>query len=74
MDKMHSRSLFARAFISHPTSVNETYLQHGRVALSFAGPLFLAACAALLHAIIPGAFEKTASTIVRRLHARMDSR
>jgi len=37
-------------FTAHPQTVGETYWQHMAVALSFAGALFGAAVAALVHA------------------------
>ena len=61
-------------FLDHPASVDETYFQHMGVALRFAFLLALAAMAALVHAFIPGACEKTASQIIRRLHDRMSNR
>ena len=61
-------------FTSHPASVGETYGEHMRVALSFAGPLAKAAGAALVHAFLPFLFTTTASLTVRRLHDRMASR
>ena len=64
---MALRELFTR----HPASVGETYGEHMGVALSFAGPLALAAMAALVHAFLPWCFERTASGIVTRLHDRM---
>ena len=63
-------TLFATIFTEHPASVDETYLQHAR----FAFWLGLAALAALVHAVIPKLCETTASTIIRRLVARMDAR
>ena len=38
--------MFRRLFLAHPASVNETYLQHQREALSFALPLLAAGVAA----------------------------
>ena len=35
---------------------------------------FLAACAALVHAVIPPLFETTASRMIRKLHARIEAR
>ncbi len=61
-------------FTSHPASVGETYGEHMRVALSFAGPLAKAAGAALVHAFLPFLFATTASLTVRRLHDRMARR
>lgn len=58
----------------HPQSVGETYGQHFRFAIGFAGWLFLAAGAAAVHAVLPFAFQSTASSILRRLCDRMDRR
>lgn len=57
-------------FLDHPQSVDETYLQHAAFAFRFALTLFLAAGAALIHAILPFMFEKTASRITARLYER----
>ncbi|MEM7709762.1 MAG: DUF6356 family protein [Pseudomonadota bacterium] len=65
---------FIRAFHDHPASVQETYLGHMRFALGFAGHLFLAGGAALVHALIPPLCETTASRLVARLHARLAAR
>lgn len=63
-----------RLFLAHPESVNESYFGHMRFALSFAGWLAVAACAALIHAIIPALCETTASRIIKKLHHRMTHR
>ncbi len=63
-----------KIFLDHPSSVDETYLQHARFAAHFALWLLLAAGAALVHALIPAAFEKTASTIIAKLYARTHNR
>jgi len=68
------QSRLAQLFLAHPASVNETYFQHMRFALGFAGALALAAGAALVHAIVPALCETTASRIVKRLHARLSAR
>lgn len=65
---------FLRGFQDHPASVDETYFGHMRFALGFAGALFLAAGAALVHALIPPLFETTASRRIKALHARIVSR
>jgi hypothetical protein len=67
-------AMFQRLFLAHPASVKENYFQHQRAALSFALPLFAAACAALVHAVIPGLCERTASNLVRHLNARLEKR
>lgn len=66
--------MFQRIFLAHPATVDETFLQHMAFALGFAASLFAAAAAALVHAIIPCLFEKTAGNIIRRLHARIENR
>jgi len=66
--------MIRRMFIDHPQSVNESYFEHMRFALGFAGLLFAASLAALLHAIFPAMFEKTASGLVTKLYARIHNR
>lgn len=63
-----------RRFTDHPSSVDETYLQHMAFALSFFGMLALAAGAALVHAVLPFLCEKTASRIIAKLYARTHNR
>lgn len=62
------------AFTRHPAKVGETYFEHAAFALWFSGWMFLAAGAALVHAVFPFLFETTASGIVRRLAARTQNR
>lgn len=66
--------MLRRIFIDHPESVDETYLEHFAFALKFSGLLALAAGAALVHAFIPAACEKTASRITAQLYARTHNR
>lgn len=61
-------------FTDHPHAVGETYFEHMKVALSFAGPLTVAAGAALVHAFLPFLCVTTASVTVKRLYARMVNR
>ncbi len=63
--------MFQRLMIDHPRSVGETYFEHQAAALSYAGPLFVAAFAATLHSIIPGLCQKTGSRIILGLHERL---
>jgi len=63
-----------RVFLSHPASVDESYGEHLRFAAGFSFKLFAAAGAALVHALIPCLFEKTASKIVAGLYARTHNR
>lgn len=67
-------AMFLRGFHDHPASVDETYFGHMRFALGFAGALFLAGGAALVHALVPPLFETTASRKVKALHVRIVSR
>lgn len=63
-----------KLFLDHPRSVDETFGQHFLFAFGFSMTLFIAAFAALFHAFIPAAFEKTASGIIKRLYARIVNR
>lgn len=65
---------FFRAFIDHPASVDETYLEHMGFALRFARRLLGAGCAALIHAFIPPLFETTASRQIKALHDEIEAR
>lgn len=60
-----------RLFTEHPASVGETYFEHLGQALSFAGPLFIASLACLVHAVFPFLCVKTGSRAVTQLHQRM---
>jgi Family of unknown function (DUF6356) len=61
-------------FTDHPTTAGESYTEHMRAALSFAGPLATAAGAALVHAFLPFLCVRTASLTVNKLHERMARR
>ena len=61
-------------FVNHPQSVQETYFEHMRFAGWFATRLLIAGFAALIHAIIPCLFEKTASHMIKGVHTRLITR
>jgi hypothetical protein len=61
-------------FQTHPQSVDETYFEHMAFAGRFSGKLFLAAGAALVHAILPFMFEKTASRMIAQMYAKTHNR
>jgi hypothetical protein len=63
-----------KLFLTHPQSVDESYVEHMAFAGRFSGELFLAAGAALVHAILPFAFEKTASRMIAGMYARTHNR
>jgi hypothetical protein len=62
------------AFTDHPHSIGESYWQHMRVALAFAGAMLVGAAASLVHALFPFLCTRTGSGIVLRLHARVSQR
>lgn len=68
------KGLISAVFLDHPATVDESYFQHMRFALTFAFWLTVAGLAALVHAVVPAACETTASRILRRLVAKMDAR
>ncbi len=61
-------------FVTHPRSVDEGYLEHMAFAGRFSGKLFLAAFAALVHAVLPFMFEKTASRMIADMYAHTHNR
>jgi len=65
--------LLQRHFTEHPAAVDETYVEHFRVAARFARRLALAAGAAAVHAVVPSLCEKTASQQICKLHVEMTS-
>ena len=62
------------AFVRHPQSVGESYGEHAVFAGRFGCKLLLAGMAALVHAILPFASEKTASKMVISLHDQISGR
>ncbi len=64
----------SKLFTEHPASVDETYFGHMAFAAWFASRLFMAGCAALVHAVLPFLFKTTASRIVRELYERTAKR
>jgi Family of unknown function (DUF6356) len=61
-------------FTAHPHAVGESYGQHFGVAMRYSGRLFYASFCAFVHAFLPFAYEKTASTMIRGMVADMDRR
>lgn len=68
------KSRFLESFTAHPASVDETYLEHMGFALRFSGRLAGAACAALVHAVVPAWCETTASRLIQQMHDDMEAR
>src|SRR5262245_66219549 len=67
------RTAIDRLFLAHPRSVKEHYLTHAVAALRFTSLLFRAGLAALVHAVVPSLFERTASSIISTLHSEIDA-
>ena len=61
-------------FLTHPRSVDESYVEHMAFAGRFSAKLFLAAGAALVHAFLPFLFEKTASRMIAEMYERTKNR
>jgi len=66
--------MITRYFLDHPAGIDESYGEHARFAFGFSMQLFVAAGAALIHALIPALFESTASRITAELYARTHNR
>ena len=66
--------MITRLFLDHPRSVDESYLEHARFASGFSFRLFVAAFCALVHAVLPFAFEKTASRMIAEMYAKTHNR
>lgn len=60
--------MLTRLFLTHPHSVDESYVEHAMFAGRFAFRLFAAAGAATVHAVIPALFEKTAGNMITAMH------
>jgi len=56
-------------FTAHPSSVGETYAQHGRFALLFGARMAIGGLAAMVHALFPFLFVTTASRALDELNA-----
>ena len=58
-------------FTTHPASVDESYLEHMAVALSFSARLLFAGLVCLVHAFLPFLFVRTGSQVIGELNDRM---
>jgi hypothetical protein len=63
--------MFARLFLDHPRSVDESYVEHFGAASGFGLRLLLVGLACLVHAVLPFLFVRTASATIGDLHRRM---
>src|SRR5512145_2270510 len=65
------KPMLIRAFMEHPASVGETYLEHLGLALWFGLRMMLGGLACLLHAVFPFLCVRTGSSCIEALHDRM---
>ena len=56
---------------NHLQSVNESYFQHMKHALSFTTAMFFGGICCLIHAFFPSLLQQKGSTIILSLHDRM---
>ncbi|MEL6467123.1 MAG: DUF6356 family protein [Pseudomonadota bacterium] len=66
--------MLTRVFLTHPRSVDESYVEHAVFAGRFAFRLFAAAGAATVHAFIPALFEKTAGNMITAMYEDIRNR
>ena len=64
-------STLARILTSHPAAVGESYGKHFLVAMGYAFRLILAGLCAMIHAVLPFLFERTASSAIKAMYADM---
>jgi hypothetical protein len=67
-------SVLRTTFLDHPQEAGETYLQHLRFTLKYAGALIIAALSLALHGLIPALLRTAASERISRIHAVFESR
>ncbi len=60
--------MYNRLFVDHPKSVDESYVEHFRVAGSFGVAMIWGGMKALVHAIVPGWCITSGSDTVKRLN------
>ncbi len=66
--------MLGKYFIDHPNEVGESYGEHLTTAAGFGISMVAGGLACIVHSLVPGLCEMTASGIVRDLYNRMDAR
>jgi hypothetical protein len=66
--------MFARLFIDHPRTVDESYLEHMAASFTVAGRLAAAAMKCIVHGFVPGLCKTAGSDAILRLHAEISPR
>jgi hypothetical protein len=67
-------SFFDRWFLAHPRSIGTTYFGHMLGAFAISGRMFATSLSCLIHAFVPGLFEKAATVTVTDLDREFTSR
>jgi hypothetical protein len=67
-------SFIDRWFLAHPRSIGTTYFGHMLGAFAISGRMFATSFACLIHAFVPGLFEKAATATVTDLDREFTSR
>ena len=65
------KSIWKKHFLDHPSSVDESYLEHMGQALYFSSRMIAGGLACFVHGIVPSAFVRTGSGIIGKLYDRM---
>ena len=66
--------MFARLFIDHPRTVNESYFEHMGASLAVAGRLAAAASKCVVHALVPGLCKTAGSDAILKLYREVSPR
>jgi len=66
--------MLSRLFLTHPRSVDESYLEHAGVAAGMGLSLLGAAAMAFVHALLPFCFTASVSRRVAELYATTSTR
>jgi hypothetical protein len=66
--------MMGQIFVEHPREVGETYFEHQRFAAGCGVMLLGAGAAAIVHAVVPCLFTRTAGNMVARLNQTLASR
>lgn len=67
-------SFLDRWFMAHPRSIGTTYFGHMLGAFAISGRMFGTSLACLIHAFVPGLFERAATGTVAELDREFTSR
>ena len=66
--------MFARLFTDHPNAIGMSYVGHGAGAAKIGLTMIGGGILCLVHALIPGLFERTTSDIMEKLHETTKAR